>query len=127
MSGTASSDVFRGAARVLEPGRDDLARFELPARGTRGSAALVVQPATVDEVRDVVRRAHAAGVRLIPQGANTGLVGASVPLQDEPCVVLSLDLLSAPTAIDRAGRPALVHAGTRLSQLNEAAAGHGLW
>ena len=36
-------------------------------RGDR-AASLVVQPATVDEVREVVRRAYAADIRLLPAG-----------------------------------------------------------
>jgi FAD/FMN-containing dehydrogenase len=121
------ADVFDGAARVLVPGRDDVTRFEEPTRGATGRASLVVQPATVEEVRDVLRRAHAGGVRLLPQGANTGLVGASVPPADDPCVVLSLDRLrpSQPD-VDVANASVLVSAGTRLSVLNEAIAGHKL-
>lgn len=120
------ADVFAGAARALVPGVDDVARFEEPARGATGRASLVVQPASVNEVREVVRRSYAAGIRLLPQGANTGLVGASVPSADDPVVVLSLDLLAAPSEIDAAGATAAVTAGTRLSTLNEAAARHGL-
>ena len=119
-------DVFAGAARTLVAGDDDVARFVEPARGAVGRTPLVVQPASVDEVRAVVRRAYAADVRLLPQGANTGLVGASVPPADDPIVVLSLDLLAGPPAIDPVGATALVLAGTRLSVLNEAAARHGL-
>jgi FAD/FMN-containing dehydrogenase len=121
------TDVFDGAARVLVPGRDDITRFEEPTRGATGRASLVVQPATVDEVREVARRAVAAGVRLLPQGANTGLVGASVPPADDPCVVLSLDLLSSSQPdVDVANASALVSAGTRLTALNDAVARHGL-
>lgn len=118
--------IFDGAARVLVPGRDDVARFEHPARGAPGAAALVVQPTSVDEVREVVRRAYAARVRLLPQGANTGLVGASVPPADAPAVVLSLDLLKAPAQVDSVSATAVVEAGTRLSVLNEAVERHGL-
>src|SRR5690606_16192858 len=112
--------------RVLRPGTDDLTGFETPARGAPGRATLVVQPASLDEVREVVRRTAAAGVRLLPQGANTGLVVASVPPIDEPCAVLSLDRLAGPPEIDPVGATAVVAAGTRLSTLNAAAAEHGL-
>jgi len=117
---------FTGAARLLVPGADDLSRFEVPARGAPGRAVLVVQPASLDEMREVVRRAVAAGVRLLPQGANTGLVGASVPPADDPGVVLSLDRLATPPDVDPVGATAVVAAGTRLSVLNAAAAEHGL-
>jgi FAD/FMN-containing dehydrogenase len=121
------ADVFDGAARVLVPGRDDVVRFEEPTRGATGRASLVVQPSSVDEVREVVRRAYAADIRLLPQGANTGLVGASVPPAADPCVVLSLDLLkSSQPDVDVTNASVLVSAGTRLTVLNEAVARHGL-
>ena len=62
-----------------------------------------------------------AGVRLVPQGANTGLVGASVAPSEQPCVVLSTDRLRAPITIDVGDASGTVLAGTRLSALNGAA------
>ena len=70
--------------------------------------------------------AHAARIRLLPQGANTGLVGSSVSPADDPVTVLSLDLLGGTPDVDPVGATATVNAGTRLSALNEAAARHGL-
>lgn len=122
----APLDCLRGAARVLEPGRDDVTRFEQPARGPVGRAAMVVQPADLDQVREVVRRAVANRIRLLPQGANTGLVGASVPPTDGPGVVLSTDRLNPDPRIDTVSRTALVGAGARLSAVNDAAGRHGL-
>jgi FAD/FMN-containing dehydrogenase len=117
---------FAAFTRVLVPGADDVARFEEPARGERGHAALVLAPADVDEVREVVRLAVADGVRLLPQGANTGLVGASVPPADPPTAVLTSERLRAPIELDADDATAVVDAGTRLSELNAAAAAHGL-
>jgi FAD/FMN-containing dehydrogenase len=118
--------TFAGAARVLVPGRDDVTRFDAAARGAAGAALLVVQPASPDEVREVVRRAVADRTRLVPQGANTGLVGSSVSPAGESGIVLSTDLLAGPPEIDLVGQTATVGAGTRLSALNEAAAAAGL-
>lgn len=130
MDAQALVAVFAGAARTLVGGVDDVTRFETPARGPNGRAVLVVQPGTIDELREVARLAYATGTRLLPQGANTGLVGASVPPAgdpaDDPVVVLSCDRLDARPDIDAGGATAVVSAGTRLSVLNEAAAEHGL-
>ncbi|HET9667083.1 MAG TPA: FAD-binding oxidoreductase [Desertimonas sp.] len=117
---------FEGVTAVFVPGIDDVARFERPARGADGRAALVVAPADIDEVRAVVRVASAEGVRLLAQGANSGLVGASVPPADPPTVVLSTERLRSAPVIDIDGTTATVAAGTRLSELNGAAAIHGL-
>src|SRR5690606_4214623 len=73
-----------GDAAVIDPGdptvtASDLARYVVPARGPAGDAAAVVRPSTTEEVRVVVGWARRHRLRLIPQGANTGLVGASTP------------------------------------------------
>ncbi len=44
-----------------------------------GPALAVVRPGSVDEVSAVMRACAAAGVPVLPQGGNTGLVGGSVP------------------------------------------------
>ena len=62
----------------------------------------------------------------MPQGANTGLVGASTPDLSGTQWVLSLDRLRGDIAIDRINRTARVTAGMRLSELNAAASMHGL-
>jgi FAD/FMN-containing dehydrogenase len=123
--GTLARSLDR-VTRVLVPGVDDVSRFEEPARGDRGQAALVVAPATVDELRAIVRIAVGAGVHVLPQGANTGLVGGSVPPVDPPTVVLSTERLRSAVTIDVDDATATVYAGTRLSELNAAAAEHGL-
>ena len=52
-----------------------------------GSALAVVRPGSADEVAAVLRACADAGVGVVPQGGNTGLVGGSVPRGGE--VVLS--------------------------------------
>jgi FAD/FMN-containing dehydrogenase len=114
-----------GDGDVLTPG-DDLERYERPARGVRGHARGVVRPADVDGVRAVVRWARRHHVRIVAQGANTGLVGASVPDQSGAMVVLSLERLRGAIEIDPVDRTAVVPAGTPLSVLNDALMPHGL-
>ncbi|MFZ4517812.1 MAG: FAD-binding oxidoreductase [Microthrixaceae bacterium] len=121
-----------GPLAVLGPA-DDLTAYETPARGAPGPAAAVVRPASTDEVRVVVRWARRHRRRLLPQGANSGLVGAStpppVPAADRAVVapvVLSTERLVDGLVLDPVDRTAVVPAGLRLSQLNAAAAPHGL-
>jgi FAD/FMN-containing dehydrogenase len=104
----------------------DLAAYEQPWRGEAGKARAVVRPRDVNEVRDIVRWAVRERVRLLPQGANTGLVGASTPDTDGQSVVLSTERLTDELRIDTVERVAHVDAGVRLSALNAAAAEHGL-
>lgn len=116
---------FGSVCPVLLPRLDDVARYDTAARGADGSAALVIQPASTGEVRAVVGLARRLGVRLLPQGANTGLVGASVAPPEEPTVVVSTDRLVGPIDIDAQGATARMPAGCRLSVLNRSAAGYG--
>ena len=114
-----------GAAAVrTDP--DEIAGHVVPWRGDPGDARAVVRPADTDEVRTVVGWARRHRVRLVPQGANTGLVGASTPPAGSGAVVLSLVRLHGEPVIDVADRTAVVDAGVRLSELNQAAERHGL-
>ena len=63
-----------------------------------GTALAVVRPGSTDEVAAVLRACTDAGVGVVPQGGNTGLVGGSVPRDGE--VVLSLRRLDAVEDVD---------------------------
>lgn len=116
----------------VSPGQSNVA-YTTPARGTGGAPTDVVRPATTEEVRTVVHWARRHRVRLLPQGANSGLVGASTPPPgaasppDRPLVVLSTERLLDGLEVDVEDRVAIVPAGIRLSALNEIAGRHGLW
>jgi FAD/FMN-containing dehydrogenase len=107
---------------------DDAAELEKYEKGWRygaGKARLVVRPSTPEDVSKVLTRCHAHGVKVIPQGANTGLVGASVPDGSGGMVVLSLERLNRRIDISLADRTARVEGGVLLSQLNTALAERG--
>src|SRR3546814_4103914 len=58
------------------------ADWEPFANGLRcagGKPFAVLSPESVDELRAVVRACVDAGLPVVPQGANSGLVGAAVP------------------------------------------------
>jgi FAD/FMN-containing dehydrogenase len=94
-----------------------------------GQALAVVRPGTIDEVVAVVRACAAAGVVLIPQGGNTGLVGGSVPraVASRAQVVLSTLRLRGLDPVDMLAGEVTVGAGVSLSalQAHARAAGHG--
>lgn len=88
----------------------------------RGEAALVVRPASTEEVAAVVRLCHANQVALVPQGGNTGLCGGSIPDASGTQVVLSLTRMTRIRDIDPANETITVEAGVILQTLQEAAA-----
>jgi FAD/FMN-containing dehydrogenase len=105
----------------------DRARFETGWRYGAGRARCIVRPASTAEVASALRVCGEHHVRVVAQGANTGLVAASTPDATGTMVVLSLERLNSTIELDHAGRTVLVDGGVLLSQLNEALAPHGFW
>lgn len=101
-------------------------RYEQGWRYGRGTALAVVRPSRTEDVAFVVRYAAESGIRIVPQGANTGLVGASTPDASGEMLVLSLERLSKTLEIDPVDRTVVAGAGVLLSQLDAALAEKGL-
>lgn len=121
------ADLARAVgARGLLQGAD-MEPFEVGARYGHGAALCVARPASVDEVCAVVRLCAQRGVQLVPQGANTGLVGASSPDASRRQVLLSLGRLRGEPVLDKGNRSVAVPAGVLLQELNEFLSPHGLW
>src|SRR6478609_6226000 len=76
----------------------DLAPHLVETRGLyRGTASALVRPADTAEVAFTVKACAAAGVPIVAQGGNTGLVGGGVPRGG---IVLSLARLTRIRALD---------------------------
>lgn len=97
----------------------EIAPYLAEERGRfHGACAAVVKPASTDEVAAVVRICAEAGVAVVPQGGNTGLVGGGVP---DGGVVLSLARLNRIRDVDPLNRTITAEAGVILSELQAAA------
>ena len=83
----AELQAIVGPSGVLQG--TDMAAYEEGARYGQGHARLVVRPATVEQVQAVVRLCAAQRIPLLPQGANTGMVGASTPDMSGTQIVLN--------------------------------------
>lgn len=105
----------------------DLVAYGKPWRGPAGRVDLVVRLASVEELRTAVRWAVRHRVRLVPQGANTGLVGAGTPSGPAPATVLSTARLTAPLRVLPRDAAVVAGAGVRASNVQAAAARHGLF
>ena len=121
----AALQAIVGPVGVLQG--SDMAAYEEGARYGQGHARVVVRPANVAEVQAVVRLCAQHQLPLLPQGANTGMVGASTPDMSATQIVLSLSRLRATCDIDVANRSVVVDAGVTLQELNEKLEPHGLW
>lgn len=107
--------------------RVDLAGYDCDGRGSAGRAGALVRPRSVEEVAAVIALAAREKVRVVPQGARTGLVAGGVADESGSMLLLSLERLVEPLEIDPVNRTARVGAGVSLSRLNAAAGEHGLF
>ncbi|MGE6661272.1 FAD-binding oxidoreductase [Pseudomonas sp. NPDC077408] len=88
----------------------------------RGEAALVVRPASTEEVAAVVRLCNQYDIALVPQGGNTGLCGGSIPDASGTQVVLSLTRMTNIREVDTENETITVEAGVILQTVQVAAA-----
>ncbi|MEO7104956.1 MAG: FAD-binding oxidoreductase [Rhodoferax sp.] len=107
-----------GADHVLTEG--DLSAWEQDWRKReRGHALAVVRPANTQQVAAVVKACATAGVSIVPQGGNTGMVVGSTPDASGKQVVLSLLRMNAVRAVDGGNLTVTVEAGCVLQTLQE--------
>jgi len=107
-----------GGTHVLTDG--DLTGYELDWRKReRGKALAVVRPASTAQVAAVVKACAEAGVSIVPQGGNTGMVVGSTPDATGTQVVLSLKRMNAVRALDGGNLTITVEAGCVLQSLQD--------
>ena len=87
----------------------------------RGATRLVVRPASTAEVAAVVKICAEAGLAIVPQGGNTGLVGGGVPPIERDNIVLALGRMNRLRIVDPVNFTMTVEAGCILAHLHEAA------
>jgi FAD/FMN-containing dehydrogenase len=105
----------------------EITGYERGRRYGAGRAVCVARPRNAPEVQHVVRWARRHGLRLIAQGANTGLVGAASPDSRGDQVIVSSERMRHEIELDLHNRTVRVGAGVLLSTLNEHLSQHGLW
>lgn len=118
------ADLSGLPAEIVSTDSADLAPHLIDWRGAkRGSAIALLRPRSTAEVQQIVRWAAANDVALVPQGGNTGLVGAGVPETggERPSVVLSMRRLNRISQIDPRGLCLVAEAGVILQDLQQAA------
>ena len=95
----------------------------------QGVALAVAEPASSEDVANVVRWCAANNVVVVPQGGNTGLSGGATPEPVEtavrPALVMSLKKLNRIREIDTINNTLTVEAGCVLATIQEAASQAG--
>ncbi|MCO5060087.1 MAG: FAD-binding oxidoreductase [Rhizobiaceae bacterium] len=104
---------------------DDIDPYVHELRGLfPGRSGLVLRPATTDEVSRILALATETGTPVVPQGGNTGLVGAGTPDASGRQIVVSLSRLNRIREIDVTSNTMTAEAGAILQVLREHADDH---
>ena len=91
-----------------------------------GPCLAVVRPSSTIEVASVLRACRNAGVAVVPQGGNTGLVGGGVPAASGPApVILSTTRMRGLGAVDTLAGQMTADAGATLADVQRHAAAAG--
>lgn len=90
-----------------------------------GKTPVVLRPGSTAEVAAIMAVAHEAGVAIVPQGGNTGLVGGQIPFEAGTEVVLSLGRLNKIRHVDATGTYMVAEAGVTLLAAQQAAEAAG--
>lgn len=84
----------------------------------QGETPLMLTPRSTAEVAEAVKICVAHGVKIVPQGGNTGLVGGQTPMGE---VLLSLKKMTAVRDADATNNAMIVEAGATLQSVHDAA------
>ncbi len=87
-----------------------------------GEAVAVVLPGDTQQVSAMVRLCAENGVSIVPQGGNTSLCGASVPVANgSPQIIINLSRMNRIRYVDATDYTMVVEAGCKLASLYQAA------
>ncbi len=88
-----------------------------------GRTELVVRPSTTEQTAAVVALCASAGIGIVPQGGNTGLVGGACPFEHGRDIILSTDRMTRIRSVDPVNGTLVAEAGVVLQTIQESAAG----
>ena len=89
-----------------------------------GNALAVVFPSNTQQVAEAVKLCAANQIAIVPQGGNTSLCGASVPLPQGDQIVLNLSRMNRIRTIDPINYTMTVEAGCKLADVRDTAEQH---
>ena len=87
----------------------------------QGMTPIVVMPETADELAMVVKICAEAGIAMVPQGGNTGLVGGALPSETGDQVLIKTSRMNQILSVDPKNNSITVEAGATLASVQAAA------
>ncbi|MBB4303919.1 FAD/FMN-containing dehydrogenase [Rhodobium orientis] len=121
------SDTLDALAAIVGPGNaltadEDTHPYCIEMRDLFvGRTPLVLRPGSAEEISKILRLANERGIAIVPQGGNTGLVGAQVPDESGAEIILATDRLDAIRSVDPVENTMTVEAGVILENIHAAA------
>ena len=109
-----------GVANVVL-GADTQGYLTEPRHKFSGAALCVVRPKSTAEVSAILRACFVAGIAVVPQGGNTGLVGGQIPDGSGKAIILNLSRMKAIREIDNVSNVMVVETGLTLAEAHAAA------
>lgn len=99
---------------------DDISSFVEDPRGLLSSTSpLVLRPANVEEISEILKLATKTKTPIVPQGGNTGLVCGQLPSVSDQQVIVSLSRLNKIREVDLENNVMVVEAGAILANVQE--------
>ena len=106
-------------------GAEDIEPFLREQRDLyHGKAAMVLKPATTEEVAKILALADKTKTMIVPQGGNTGLVGGQTPF-DKNAIIVSTARMNKIREVDADANTMTVESGVILQNAQEVASKHG--
>ena len=127
---TAGPDLVRTLERIKEivgpkgwsNDAAELAPLLLDRRGNfTGQCALLVRPASTEEVAQVVTLCAKQGIAIVPQGGNTGVCGGATPHPEGHEILLALGRMNRVRDVDPLNYTMTVDAGCILADIQKKA------
>lgn len=117
--------AITGEAHALRSVEDQAAYLREWRDLYAGKTPVVLRPGSTREVAQILALANEAGVAIVPQSGNTGLVGGQVPTATGDEIVVSLTRLNKVRTVDGEGGTMILDAGVTLAEAQRVAAEAG--
>ena len=99
---------------------NDLEKFNKDWRGFYNNKCLcVIFPKNTDILKRIVSYCYERNIKIVPQGGNTSLTGASVPTFNNKEIIINFSKMNKVLEIDKSNLTILVESGLILSKLKE--------
>ena len=99
---------------------EDLTKYNNDWRGFYNNKSLcVLFPESANIIKKIVKYCYKKNIKIVPQGGNTSLTGASVPTYNNKEIIINFAKLNKILEIDKSNLTILVESGSILANIKE--------